>query len=241
MRMQQHRTLQILHGLLQMAIRIIIVGGGIAGLSTYLHLRKHLPEHVEHSITIYESHRPRPASSSASTPNHPNQSVSLDALSESTAVVGGGLGISPNGMRVLHDLSLDLHDRVVAQGFSANNFIFKGANNWTLGMHSTSDKDLRSQDNTEEVCIASSRHGLWHTLRQYTLDKYGPDVIKHGKVTEVTRVNAELGGRVRVEIINELGQTGTEFADLVIGADGIKSVVRRALFGDDQQYNPTYR
>jgi len=222
-------------------MRIIIVGGGIAGLSTYLHLRKHLPEHVEHSITIYESHKPRSASSSTSTPNHPNQSVNLDALSESTAVVGGGLGISPNGMRVLHDLSLDLHDRVVAQGFPAKKFVFKGANNWTLGMHSTSDKDLRDHDDTEEVCIASSRHGLWHTLRQYTLEKYGQDMIKHGKVTEVTRNDAKSGGRVRVEIVHERGQKGTEFADLVIGADGVKSVVRKALFGDDQQYNPTYR
>jgi glycine/D-amino acid oxidase-like deaminating enzyme len=40
-------------------MRIVIVGGGIAGLSTYLHLRKHLPNASEHTITIYESHRSR--------------------------------------------------------------------------------------------------------------------------------------------------------------------------------------
>ncbi|KAJ4991267.1 FAD binding domain-containing protein [Stagonosporopsis vannaccii] len=221
-------------------MRIIIVGGGIAGLSTFLHLRKHLPEDIEHNITVIESHKPRSVASSTFIPNHPNQSVSLDALSESTAVVGGGLGISPNGTRVLRDLSLELHDRVVAQGFPANNFIFKGANNWTLGMHSTSDKAVRERDDIEEVCIASSRHGLWHTLRQYVLEKYGQDVVKHGKVTEVFRDKTESGRRVRVDLIDERGQKEREYADLVIGADGVKSVVRKALFGDDDQCNPTY-
>lgn len=222
-------------------MKIIIVGGGIAGLSTYLHLRRHLPDHVEHTITVYESHKPRSVTSSTSTQNQPNQSVNLDVLSESTAVVGGGLGISPNGMRVLRDLSIDLHGKVVAQGFPANNFIFKGANGWTLGMHSTSDKAVRNKEDHEEVCIASSRHGLWYTLRQHVLERYGKDVIRHGKVIEVVKDESKLEKRVRIELVDERGQKETEYADLVIGADGVKSVVRKALFGDDERYQPTYR
>ncbi|KAH6615107.1 hypothetical protein C7974DRAFT_417303 [Boeremia exigua] len=226
-------------------VKIIIIGGGIAGLSAYLHLRKHydLREHELPTVTVYESHKPRSAASDTSLPdqtNHPNQSVSLEALSESTAIVGGGLGISPNGMRVLRDLSPDLHDRVVAQGFAADNFVFQGANGWTLGMHSTSDRAVRGKGDAEEVCIASSRHGLWSTLRQYVTEMYGEDVIKHRKVTQIVRDDGKTRQKLQVHVLNEWGQEEVDHADLVIGADGVKSVVRKALFGDDETYSPIY-
>jgi 2-polyprenyl-6-methoxyphenol hydroxylase-like FAD-dependent oxidoreductase len=203
-------------------MKIVIVGGGIAGLSAYLHLRKHLPSYSERDITIYESHRPRSTTASSSAQDHPNQSVNLDALSESTAIVGGGLGIAPNGMRVLRDLNLDLHDRVVTQGFP-------------------SDKFVRSEGGPEEVCIASSRHGLWHTMRKYVVEKYGDDVMKHGKVLKVYRDKGRATQHLQVRLFNEQGMETIVPADLVIGADGVKSVVRRCLFGDDERYRPVYR
>ncbi|KAF2632007.1 FAD/NAD(P)-binding domain-containing protein [Macroventuria anomochaeta] len=221
-------------------MKIIIVGGGIAGLSTYLHLRKRLPNSSRHIITVYESHKPRSTASGTSSLDRLNQSVNLNALSESTAIVGGGLGVSPNGMRVLRDLSLDLHDRVVAQGFPAENFFFKGANDWTLGIQSTSDKAVRAEGDAEEVCIASSRHGLWHTLRQYVIEKHGQDVIKHKKVLKVVRNTDKPRLRLQVHMLDEQGQKEVDDADLVIGADGVKSVVRKALFGDSEKYNPVY-
>lgn len=222
-------------------MKIIIVGGGIAGLSAYLHLRKHFLSNAEHDITIYESHRPRSTAPSSFTQSDPNQSINLNALSESTAIVGGGLGIAPNGMRVLRNLSLDLHDRVVAQGFSAEKFIFKGANGWILGMQSTSDKSVRSEGESEEVCIASSRHGLWHTMRQYVVEKYGDKVIKHGKVVRVNRNESRASQPLQVCLFSEQGMEKVDYADLVIGADGVKSVVRRDIFDDNEKYRPTYR
>ncbi|KAJ8109548.1 hypothetical protein OPT61_g7380 [Boeremia exigua] len=218
-------------------MKIIIVGGGIAGLSTYLHLRKHLPNHT---VTVYESHKPRSTARDTSSPERPNQSVSLDILSTSTALVGGGLSISPNGMRVLRDLSLDLHDRVVAQGFPADNFVFKGANGWLLGMHSSSDKSVRDKSDAEEVCVASSRYGLWNTIRQYVIEKYREGVIRHRKVTKIERDAQKPTLRLRVHAINEMGQEEVDYADMVIGADGVKSVVRRAIFGDDDGFHPVY-
>lgn len=224
-------------------MKIIIVGGGIAGLSAYLHLRKHLPNSDTHEITIYESHRPHSTTPATSPQYEINQSINLDALSESTAIVGGGLGISPNGMRVLRDLDLDLYDRVVTQGFPAENFIFKGANGWTLGMQSTSDRAARAQG-LEEICVASSRHGLWHTLRQFVIEKHGKAAIEYRKVLEVTRdksksMRAQL--RIIIHSIDEQGKRDVSSADLVIGADGVKSVVRRALFGEDKKCSPVYR
>jgi 2-polyprenyl-6-methoxyphenol hydroxylase-like FAD-dependent oxidoreductase len=144
-------------------MKVIIVGGGIAGLSVYLHLCKHVPSSSEHDITIYELPRPHLSASSSSLQGRLNYSVNLDALFESTTMVGDGLGIAPNDMRVLRNLGLNLYDRIVAQEFPAEMFIFRRANGWTLGMQSTSNKPVRLEGEAEGVCIASSRHGLWHT------------------------------------------------------------------------------
>ncbi|KAH7350480.1 hypothetical protein BKA66DRAFT_446866 [Pyrenochaeta sp. MPI-SDFR-AT-0127] len=195
---------------------IAIVGGGIAGLSTYLHLRKHLPNPSAHTITIYESHRPR-AKLLSNIPQAQNatQSLNLDTLSISTAIVGGGLGISPNGMRVLRDLDPELHDRVVAQGFPADNFVFKGANGWTLGVQSTSDKAIKGEGEAEE----------------YVKEKGGDNVVKFAKVLGIE--GHEGNGRLQVRVQVEEGREEMIEADLVIGADGVKSEVRKATISLD--------
>jgi 2-polyprenyl-6-methoxyphenol hydroxylase-like FAD-dependent oxidoreductase len=207
-------------------MEIIIIGAGIAGLSMYLHLRKHLASN--HSVTIYESHKPR---SSLVPPL--SAPVTLNSLSASTNLVGGGLGISPNGMRVLRDLDEDLHDAVAAQGFLTENFVFKGANGWVLGKQRTGDGQVRP-DGDEEVCVASSRHGLWETL----LSKVGTGAVQYKKVISVDRNEGR--GKVLVNIVDDNGNEETKEADLVIGADGVKSVVRKALFDDDKRYQPEY-
>lgn len=213
-----------------LTMKIIIVGAGISGLSTYLHLRKHLSQ--DHEITIYESYAPRSTlnkdTSNNSTP------LTLDELSKSTVLVGGGLGISPNGMRVLRTLDSALHSDVVAQGFPVEHFVFKGANGWTLGKQRTSDKSVRL-DGDEEVCVSSSRHGLWETLLKHV----GEGVVMYQKVIGIERDEAT--GRTLIKIVGEQGKESIEIADLLIGADGSKSMVRTALFGHDEAYQAQYR
>lgn len=211
-------------------MKIIIVGGGIAGLSTYLHLRKHLS--WTHTIAIYESHRPRTILPSAS--NAPPDNLDLEALSESTAIVGGGLGISPNGMRVLRELDLSLHDAVAAQGFPVDDFVFKGANGWTLGVSKTGDGKVRAEGEAQEVCVASSRQGLWEVLMR----SVGEGVVQYRKVLGVERHIAS--GKVAVRLGGDEGSEESDEADLVIGADGVKSVVRGAVFPGDDAIKPTY-
>ncbi|ORY12829.1 hypothetical protein BCR34DRAFT_586912 [Clohesyomyces aquaticus] len=213
-------------------MKIVIVGAGISGISTYLHLLKHLPNPSAHTLVIYESHKPRSSSPSA---QPPADSATFDSLSQSTQLVGGGLGISPNGMRILLTLDKALHDAVAAQGFCVENFIFKGANGWTLGTQKTGDGKVKAIDDKEEFCIASSRHGLWETMFKHAIEVGGSGAIKYRRVVSIVREANEGAG-----IVVKFEDGGEEMVDLVIGADGVKSVCRTALFGTEEKYAPKY-
>ncbi|KAL8353052.1 hypothetical protein RB601_003081 [Gaeumannomyces tritici] len=197
-------------------MKVIIVGAGISGLATYLYLKKNLPDPpapaTPHSIRIYESHRPRTGLGLAAGQDHALES--FEALSASTAIVGGGLAVAPNGMRVLRDLDPEIHRAVTEQGFPCENFIFMGQNGWTLGTQATSDRggfEGPPPSGRAEVCVSSTRHGLWACLMAAVPE----DAVQYKRE-----------------------------CDLVIGADGVKSIVRKTLFGEDDEasgmYSPVY-
>ena len=129
-------------------MKMVIVGGGLSGLVTYLHLRKHLPSKFHADITIYERHE------GPKTPtNDLTSQVSLSAVEgafNSRLIVGGGLGVGPNGMRVLRRLSESLHHRVRAAGFPASQFNFRTSSNAELGSVSS----MSVKPTTEETVMA---------------------------------------------------------------------------------------
>jgi 2-polyprenyl-6-methoxyphenol hydroxylase-like FAD-dependent oxidoreductase len=193
-------------------MKIIIVGAGISGLATYLNLKKFLPEPPSggpHTVTIYESH----------------QTAKDDAGNLIPEIgIGGGLGVAPNGLSELGKLDPEIKNAVVAQGFPTNSFQIKNAWGWTLGCVGASSSSSGAPQST----VMSRRQGIWACLKAKVPDDV---LIGRRKVTEVKR-----GEDGKLTIVFADGQTDS--ADIVIGADGVKSVVKKFVVGD--AYPPQY-
>lgn len=208
-------------------MKIIIVGGGIAGCAVYLALQKHLPKpqgSEKHEIVIYE-------------PYDMDINVTADQRSEeatysSTLLVGGGLGVAPNGLRVLRRLDEELLKDVVRGGYVTATFNMKSKDSWSLFSMSSSSTDGSTQNPRNLHMVATSRHAFWRALCARIPPQ---DITKR----RISRVFANPNGRNLVEFAD--GSPSVE-ADLVIGADGVRSTVRKALFPDDEEdlYQPHY-
>ena len=203
-------------------MKIIIVGAGVAGLSTYLHLSKTLPSFDSHTILIYESHNPR-ETASAGTLN--TVSATGEDLTDTTAVIGNSIALAPSSMRLLKTIDPKLYEIFKERGYVNKAFTFRTARGHTLAVTATADG--RSP---EEYTISCPRYVLWECLHEVV----GQDKIQYRKVVEV-----DLHGEIPVVKFADGTQ---EDADLVIGADGVRSVVKRAMFGeeDESTYAPRY-
>ncbi|KAI1142632.1 hypothetical protein F5Y05DRAFT_365542 [Hypoxylon sp. FL0543] len=144
-------------------------------------------------------------------------STAQGAPKVSTSRLGAGLGLQANGLRVLEDLDPALKRRVFAAGFPCKSFTWKTAGNWLLGREYVD-------------VLPISRPFLINCLQ---------DTLPAGSVTykKVARVVTRQGQRPVVQFEDGSPE---ETADLVVGADGIRSTVRADLFGADEKYRPQY-
>jgi 2-polyprenyl-6-methoxyphenol hydroxylase-like FAD-dependent oxidoreductase len=203
-------------------MKIIIVGAGVSGLSFYLQLRKVLPSFDTHRILIFEPHRPREAS--LSTFFEPS-SFRQEDLTDSTTVVGNSIALAPNAMRLLRYIDGRLYEIFKSRGYINEAYTFKTARGHTLAVMSTADKEY-----PDEYSVSCPRYALWRCLHEVV----GEDKIQYRKVVEV-----KLNGKKPVV---KFADGGEESADLVIGADGVRSVVKKAIFGKDNEllYAPQF-
>jgi 2-polyprenyl-6-methoxyphenol hydroxylase-like FAD-dependent oxidoreductase len=191
-------------------MKILIIGAGISGLTAYLFLRKHLPSPSSHTITIYEAY-----DTSKIYSKDPSTDPSADHFL--VTAIGNALGIGVNGLNVLRRLDPQLFAEVVSSGCPVDKWLITNARGWKLAsvkMPTTPDGSVQS--------IMIARQALWEVLRSHVPDS----VIMNRKVVDVVIRKAK-----RNEVAFEDGRV--EEADLVIGADGLRSIVRTAMFRED--------
>jgi 2-polyprenyl-6-methoxyphenol hydroxylase-like FAD-dependent oxidoreductase len=175
-------------------MKIIIVGGGVGGVASYLALQKYLYSVSGLSIKIYESH---------SDP------------SATTSFIGGGLGLAPNGLRAISSFCPVAAERIQATGFPNHAMTFRNSKGVLLGK-------LAVGKGGRYGCpqMMLSRAAVHEAL----LAEVPEGAIEWGK-----RVCAVIETVEGVEVGFEDG--AVEKADLVIGADGVRSMVREAVVG----------
>lgn len=202
-------------------MKIAIIGGGISGCTLYLLLKKHLPKpqsQEQHSITIYEAHDTNKDTTSTDRTQGPTHSATL--------VVGGGLGVGPNGLNVLKRLDQELLGDIVRGGYVTPIAIMKRKNGSVLVRAQTGHDPSSSKGREPSMgTLGTSRHSLWRCLRVRIPD--GDIVTKR-----VSQVVASPDGPNVIRFAD--GSPAVE-ADLVIGADGLKSCAKLALFPESEK------
>jgi 2-polyprenyl-6-methoxyphenol hydroxylase-like FAD-dependent oxidoreductase len=136
--------------------------------------------------------------------------------------IGGGLGLAPNGLRALASLSEEISDYIMERGLGDPIFSFRNSTGRSVGRFSGGSKERYGFD---QMLLPRA------VVHDAVLIGVPDGVVEWQKRAKEVR-ETEKG--VEVEFEDGTVETG----DLVIGADGVKSVVRKAIFGD--QYPPQY-
>lgn len=172
-------------------MRIVIIGGGISGLSFYLWLQK-LNLTTPHTITIYEA---RHSTTATATP------TSLaDPLTSNSTSIGGVLGFSPVGLRVLRRLDPQLEQEILAKGHWMGRWRMSNARGWVLG-------ETEVVESGGGVLIG--REVFWQCLRRRVPDGV---VLGGKKVVEVLACDETISGKCEIvfedgaRVVSDLSQ-----------------------------------
>jgi 2-polyprenyl-6-methoxyphenol hydroxylase-like FAD-dependent oxidoreductase len=178
-------------------MKIIIIGAGLAGLSTAIALRKRLgSKHPDLQIAIYDK---------------------TDASSGWADGQGAALGLQDNGLRALESIDVDLRNRVYQAGFPCSHFTFRTDTDYLIGK--------------EYLDVLPVSRPL---LIKCLLETLPDDAVIH---KTIARIISKQGQKPKV--VFEDGDE--EAADMIVGADGVRSVVRRSMFAGDERYSPGYQ
>lgn len=205
-------------------MKIAIIGAGISGCAMYLELQKHLPKlgSESHEIIIYEAYNTDVDTTA--------ENRQQGATHSSTLLVGGGLGIASNGLRVLQRLDDSLLRDVVREGYAVSSSNLKSKNGSLLMAFKSASSG--SPDSPGMNMVMSSRDTFWRCLRSRVPDAH---IINK----RIEKIVANPDGKNQIFFVDG---SPSEEADLVIGADGVRSTAKRALFPDAKEdpYPPQY-
>lgn len=187
-------------------MHIAIIGGGISGLSLYLWLRK-LGLTDVHSVTIYEARSATPV-----TPDGKDNNQTSNA-----SFIGGALGFSPIGLRVLRRLDPEQEQKILRTGHWMERWRMSNARGWFLGETQVAERGGG---------VIGGRAAFWQCLRRRVP---ASAIVGHKKVAEVMPGDPTQGSKCKV-LFEDGGQIE---ADLVAGCDGVWSRVRKAVLGEE--------
>jgi 2-polyprenyl-6-methoxyphenol hydroxylase-like FAD-dependent oxidoreductase len=129
--------------------------------------------------------------------------------------VGGALGLAPNGMKVL--AALGLSDRLKARAATISTYVFKNDRGGTLASYRIDGADYG------QPMVAVSRTALFEVLAD-ELVKRGIDVHYGKRLTRVEEREAN--------VVADFEDGTSAEGDIIIGADGVHSAVRKYLLPD---------
>ena len=192
-------------------MKIIIVGAGIGGLSAYLALKKHLSSLFNSgnlTIVLVEAY-----------PSPSQHTYSL---------IGSGLGLAPNGQRAIASVSHDGAALAYIQSYAytkGSHMTFRNAKGKALGSMRLGSSERYGY----AMCMLP--RAIVHDALLKEIDE--KDVRWGCKVVGVREADGSESG-----ILVEFEDGTKETADLVIGADGVRSIVQRCLFSGN--FPPVY-
>ena len=188
-------------------MKVIIVGAGIGGLSTYLALKKHLSDSdpkISITVTILESKLAPPTFQSGS-------------------IAGSAIAFPPNGLRALASFSPTALAHVQSHAFTkASNVTLRSSSGKTLGTMNFGSAE-RYGYGTSMLPRVVLHQGLLKEVDDM-------DIRWGAKVIAITEIETGEGG-----VLVECEDGDIERADLVIGADGVHSVVKDCVFNNKYQ------
>jgi 2-polyprenyl-6-methoxyphenol hydroxylase-like FAD-dependent oxidoreductase len=149
---------------------------------------------------------------------------SHESPTRNTRSIGGGLVISPNGLQAINSFSPEAVSYLLKDGFQLASMTFRNSKGHLLGQ-----LDIDPQ-RYKFPMVMTRRAAICETL----LPGLRQEDVCWG--SEVLGVKLQENG---AGVIVEFADGTTETADLVIGADGIRSKVKDSLFKD--QFPTVYR
>ncbi|KAF8146514.1 hypothetical protein K438DRAFT_1910669 [Mycena galopus ATCC 62051] len=133
-----------------------------------------------------------------------------------SSAIGGGLGLAPNGLRAIASISSDAAAYVEERGCPGEVMTFRNSKGKLLGKFRIGRK---ARYGFGELMLPRA------TVHDALLRELAPDAVAWNQ-----KVRCVKEGPDGVDVTLENGTV--ERADLLIGADGVRSVVREAIFGE---------